>query len=44
MAQRIRTNKLSVKANEKMLRLVESGTADAAEAYWREHLTRSCTT
>jgi GntR family transcriptional regulator, transcriptional repressor for pyruvate dehydrogenase complex len=37
--ERIRTNKLSVKANEKMLRLVESGRADAAEAYWREHLT-----
>ncbi|HVW42190.1 MAG TPA: GntR family transcriptional regulator [Amycolatopsis sp.] len=38
-AEQVRDNKRSVRANSKMLRLVESGDADAAEAYWREHIT-----
>jgi DNA-binding FadR family transcriptional regulator len=37
--ERVRDNKRSVRANAKMLKLVESGDADAAEAYWREHIT-----
>jgi DNA-binding FadR family transcriptional regulator len=38
-AERLRANELSVKANAKMLRLLETGDADAAETYWRKHLT-----
>jgi len=38
-AERVRINRLSVKANAKMLELLETRDADAAEAYWRKHLT-----
>lgn len=37
--ERVHANELSVRANAKMLRIVESGDADAAERYWREHIT-----
>lgn len=38
-AAQVSDNKRSVRANSKMLDLVEAGDPDAAEAYWREHIT-----
>jgi GntR family transcriptional repressor for pyruvate dehydrogenase complex len=39
LEDRIKANNLSVRANARMLRLVEAGDADGAEKYWREHVT-----
>jgi DNA-binding FadR family transcriptional regulator len=39
LEQRIHANELSVRANTKMLRLLEAGDAGAAEEYWRQHVT-----
>jgi GntR family transcriptional regulator, transcriptional repressor for pyruvate dehydrogenase complex len=36
--ERVRQNLRSVRANDKLLKLLESGDADGAEAYWTKHL------